>query len=70
MSHLCFIENVKFHVDEVDGLGRFVEIEAIDADGALGPDTLHAQCRHYMDLFGIDPADLIDRSYSDLILGR
>ncbi|HUU21246.1 MAG TPA: class IV adenylate cyclase [Phycisphaerae bacterium] len=65
---IYFADNVKFHIDDVDGLGGFIEIEAIDADGALGPDALHAQCRHYMDLFGIDPADLVDASYSDLLL--
>ena len=32
--------------------------------------SLQAQCRHYMDLFGIDPADLVDASYSDLIVAR
>ncbi len=65
---IYFLDNVKFHIDDVAGLGSFVEIEAIDADGKLSPDTLHAQCRHYMDLFAIDPADLIDRSYNDMIL--
>jgi len=29
--------------------------------------ALHAQARRYMDLFGITPADLVDRSYSDLL---
>jgi len=30
LRHILWIDNVKFHVDEVRGLGAFVEIEAID----------------------------------------
>src|SRR3989338_11567539 len=30
MREIFFIENVKFHLDRVQGLGTFVEIEAID----------------------------------------
>ena len=30
---IYFIDNVKFHLDRVDHLGAFVEIEAIDTDG-------------------------------------
>ena len=64
---IYFLDNVKIHLDQVDPLGSFVEIEAIDADGSLGRDRLMEQCRHWMDRFGIRPEDLIDRSYSDMI---
>jgi adenylate cyclase, class 2 len=64
---IFFLDNVKIHLDQVDPLGSFVEIEAIDADGSLGRDRLMEQCRHWMDRFGIRPDDLIDRSYSDMI---
>lgn len=64
---IYFIENVKFHLDEVKGLGTFVEIEAIDEHGHIGKDTLHTQCQHYMDLFGIQPDELISHSYSDMV---
>lgn len=33
---IFFIDNVKFHIDRVEGLGSFVEIEAIDLDGSRG----------------------------------
>ena len=39
-----FVGNVKFHLDEVPGLGAFVEIEAIDLDGSRGEAALRAQC--------------------------
>lgn len=65
---IFFIENVKFHVDEVQGLGSFVEIEAIDQTGDIGKERLEEQCQYYMDFFGIKKADLVAVSYSDLLL--
>jgi adenylate cyclase class IV len=64
---IYFIDNVKFHLDEVASLGQFVEIEAIDADGSLGEARLRAQCNHYLELLEIGPADLLERSYSDML---
>lgn len=32
---IYFVDNVKFHLDVVAGLGTFVEIEAIDSDGSI-----------------------------------
>ena len=65
---IWFADNVKLHLDDVVGLGRFVEIEAIDRDGSLGEVRLREQCEHFMDLLGIREGDLVDRSYSDLLL--
>lgn len=67
---IYFIKNVKFHLDMVDGLGSFVEIEAIDLDGALGKDTLLEQCQSFLQLFEIPTHDLVALSYSDLLLAR
>jgi len=64
------IGNVKFHVDKVEGLGGFIEIEAIDADGMIGIDKLRGQCEKCMELLGIPEADLVRESYSDLLLSR
>lgn len=65
---IYFIDNVKFHIDTVDGLGSFVEIEAIDTAGKIGKDTLLRQCERYMNLFGIRSDDLVNSSYSDMLL--
>lgn len=65
---IFFIDTVKFHLDRVEGLGTFVEIEAIDTDGTLGQATLQQQCRQYMDLLKIKQEDLLAVSYSDLLL--
>lgn len=67
---IYFIDNVKFHVDEVEGLGSYIEIEAIDNNGAIGKDKLFEQCKKYMGLFGILESDLISCSYSDLLLNK
>ena len=64
---IYFIDNVKFHLDRVEGLGEFIEIEAIDADGSLGQQNIHAQCEHYIKAFGIKEEDLLEQSYSDLL---
>jgi predicted adenylyl cyclase CyaB len=65
---IYFIENVKFHIDEVEQLGSFVEIEAIDEDGSIGAGTLDKQCREYMELFETQDRQLVAQSYSDLLM--
>jgi len=67
---IYFIENVKFHVDRVEGLGSFIEIEAIDLDNSLGKEKLLQQCQEFLALFTIAPPDLIAVSYSDLLLAQ
>ena len=67
---IYFIDNVKFHIDTVEGLGDFVEIEAIDKEGTLGIEKLRIQCDYYINLFGITETDLVNVSYSDMLLGR
>lgn len=63
---IYFIGNVKFHIDRVNGLGDFVEIEAIGTEGE--ENDLERQCIHYMGVLGITDDALIDRSYSDMLI--
>ena len=67
IREIYFIENVKFHLDKVMGLGTFVEIEAIDKDGSIGNETLLEQCHYYLNLLNISKDDLLDNSYGDLM---
>ncbi|OIO49632.1 MAG: adenylate cyclase [Parcubacteria group bacterium CG_4_9_14_0_2_um_filter_41_8] len=67
---IYFIDNVKFHIDNVEDLGTFVEIEAIDNDGTIGKDKLLEQCQFFLDLFKISQEELISVSYSDLLLQK
>lgn len=65
---IYFIDNVKFHFDRVEGLGTFVEVEAIDLDGSIGLAKLQEQCTHYAALLGIQEEDYMAESYSDLLI--
>ena len=65
---IYLIDNVKFHIDEVIGLGNFVEIEAIDSEGIRNSEELLEQCRFYMKLLKINEDELISCSYSDFLL--
>lgn len=65
---IYFIDNVKFHIDTVENLGTFVEIEAIDSDGTIGKEKLLEQCNEYLRLFGIEQGALVSVSYSDMLL--
>ncbi len=67
---IYFIDNVKFHIDEVKDLGTFVELEAIDMTGKIGREKLSEQCNYYLDLLEIKKDDLVDCSYSDLLLEK
>jgi adenylate cyclase, class 2 len=65
---IYFIDNVKFHFDTVDGLGTFLEVEAIDKAGSIGKEMLQEQCNKYAAMFGINAEDYCSVSYSDMIL--
>ncbi len=67
---IAFIDNVKFHIDNVEGLGYFVEIEAIDNEGVIDKEQLLAQCQSFQAGLGIQPHDLVAGSYSDLLLAQ
>lgn len=65
---IYFIENVKFHIDTVPGLGHFMEIEAGNKTHPFLTEVeLKKQCDAYMEALNIQQADLIDRSYSDML---
>lgn len=64
---IYFIDNVKFHLDEVYRLGEFVEIEAIDYDGTLDLSHIEQQCRHYIKELKLTEDQFITGSYSDMI---
>jgi predicted adenylyl cyclase CyaB len=62
--------NVRIHLDEVEGLGSFVEFEAV-----LGPEddlqTAHERLTDLSARLGIAPADRLSHAYADLLgLGK
>lgn len=63
---IFFIENVKFHIDHLEGLGHFVEIEAIDLEGSLGTEVLRHQLNYYKGLLQIADEYVVNDSYVNL----
>jgi predicted adenylyl cyclase CyaB len=70
IRRIYFIDNVKFHFDIVEGLGSFIEVEAINETGIIGLETLKEQCNRFFSYFSLGQADFVDRSYSDLMLDK
>jgi len=67
---IYYINNVKFHIDEVPGLGSFIEIEAGNVFVDLSQHELKQQCDFYLQEFKIEQEDLVEVSYSDLLMSK
>jgi predicted adenylyl cyclase CyaB len=67
---IYYIGNVKFHIDQVTELGNFIEIEAGNMETDISQQELRAQCEFYKNEFAIHENDLIEVSYSDMMLQR
>ena len=65
---IYYIGNVKFHIDEVPGLGSFIEIEAGNILANRTEAELLDQCNFYLKELGIKEEDLVSESYSDLLM--
>ena len=65
---IYFVDNVKFHFDRVEGLGTFIEVEAIDDSGNIGIEKLKDQCNFYISFFDIKENEFMKKSYSDMLL--
>lgn len=59
--------NAKFHLDRVDGLGKFVEIEILGNRGQDSEDSLRTKCEKYMAELGIESDDLVEDAYADML---
>ena len=64
---IFFIDNVKFHLDRIEDLGTFVEIEAIGMTESDTIDKLKKQCAQYIEMFGIQDDDFVADSYVDMV---
>lgn len=63
---IYFVENVKVHLDEVAGLGSFLEVEAIGSSAET--EKLRRQCNDFLRDFGVQRQHFVADSYSDLLL--
>jgi len=64
---LYLLENVRIHLDQVDGLGTFIEFEAVLGTGN-GPDASRRLLDRLVAEFGIRPQDVLAESYVDLLI--
>lgn len=66
VRYLYMVGQTRIHLDEVDGLGQFIELEVVllpgqdDAEGQSIAEGL-------MQKLGINPADLIETAYMDMV---
>jgi len=65
---IYFINNIKFHIDTVEELGNFIEIEASNKTADISSEKLREQCQHFIELLGIREEEMIAHSYSDMLL--
>jgi adenylate cyclase class 2 len=61
-------EGVRIHLDQVDGLGSFVEFEAIVGDGPADLERAEGRIDELRREFGLDDDCLVASSYSDLTI--
>jgi homotetrameric cytidine deaminase len=61
-------ENVRIHLDDVDGLGTFVELEAVVAQDGSDLDDARAKVARLRDELAIGDDALLAQGYSDLLL--
>jgi len=65
---IYFIGQTKFHLDEVSGLGFFVEAEVIDDSAIVDKQQMEQLAAYYRDSLHIAADQLVQASYLDLIL--
>ncbi len=66
VRELWWLDNVRIHLDEVKGLGKFIEFEVVTkTEKDIQKSTERAN--ELMKLFEIKESDLIEKSYSDLL---
>lgn len=65
---IYFIGQTKFHLDTLEDLGTFLEIEVIDASGEEQEEPMRQLCQSYLELLGVRPEQFLDKSYSDMVI--
>ncbi len=67
---IALVDNVRIHLDRVEGLGEFVELEAV-FDRATGDEAAEMEkVRHLMTVLGVGTDELVEVSYEALIRAR
>jgi predicted adenylyl cyclase CyaB len=64
---IFLVDNVRIHLDRVEGLGDFLELEAVFESNAAVEEQEHRKVSDLMAALGVGPADLIATSYEALL---
>lgn len=64
------LDHCKFHLDSVEGLGLFGEVEVIDENRTGDEAALLKQAEYFRNYLGISEKDILSESYSDLLLQK
>jgi len=62
-------DNVRIHLDQVVGLGDFIEFEAVLSEGHDDADG-GRKVAHLEEAFGLTPSDLLGTSYLEMVLAK
>jgi len=63
---LFLVGRTRVHLDQVEGLGQFLELEVVLGEGERSENGVR-EAQRLMAMLGIDPSQLIERAYVDLL---
>ena len=66
VRHLYMVGQTRIHLDDVQGLGKFVELEVVLQPGQSDEEG-QAVAEELLHKLGIQPGDLIEAAYMDLL---
>jgi predicted adenylyl cyclase CyaB len=64
--YLYLAGQTRIHLDDVQGLGRFMELEVVMRDGQSDAEG-QSIAKELMQKLGVEPADLLEGAYVDLL---
>ena len=64
------INNAVFHLDLVEDLGAFLEVEVTEGESSLSIEKMQMEIDKYLHFFDVKNEQLIKASYSDLLIGK
>lgn len=65
-AHTPHVPHIRVHLDQVEALGSFVEVEAVVGDG-IAPALAQKEAQTLLEQFGVSALDLMHGSYSDML---
>jgi len=67
--HLYFSDRTRIHIDVVENLGKFIELEVVLEEYET-PDSGESEAQALMEQLGIEADHLVEVAYADLLEGK